>query len=237
LRHFFKQTAVRALIGIVCITAPFAQAGETVPDNEPLLTVRSRDRVTLHARSAYLTFTETIVVSPAGPKKEQPRAGTNNVIHLLIAPFWVKDGNFQGPAFPVLRPQLTISHGRVQRFAMVRPDGESVRSVAEITPECRYVLTLEFGHMMPEQLTVTVQMSSPNGLNPGAELTYKPSNDGHPFRSGPPESFHTVLQMIADPVLEPWKVMDGDREIPRADAFVTLDRDVSHTIRFGRGTQ
>ena len=80
---------------------------------------------------------------------------------------------------------------------------------------------------------LTVQMSSPTGLNPQAELLYTPSNDGHPFRSGPPESFQTVVHMIADPVLEPWKVVRGDQVIPRAGARVTLEREASHTIRFG----
>jgi len=180
-----------------------------------------------------MTFSETIVLTPAAVKNDRLRPGAVSIVHLLIAPFWLKDGNYQGPAFPVLRPQLTLSHGRVQRFALVRPDGETVRKVEEITQDSRYVLTLEFGHMLPEQLTVTVQMSSPTGLNPEAELLYTPSNDGHPFRSGPPESFQTVVHMIADPVLEPWKVARGDEVVPRDGARVTLEREVSHTIRFG----
>lgn len=201
----------------------------------PLVTVRAQDRVTLHVRRAYMTFTESIVLKPAGTKSTVSRPGMNNVIHLLVAPFWWKDGDQEGLAFPMLRPQLTLSHGRVRRFALVRPDGETVRNFADATPDCRYVLTLEFGHMMPDHLTVTVNMTSPNGLNPGAELFYTPSNDGHPFRSGPPESFHTVVHVIADEPLEPWLVTKGGEAVPRPTDYpaVTLDRDAPHIFHFG----
>src|SRR5688572_1906707 len=113
------------------------------------MTVRSRDHITLHARIAYLTLSETIVLTPAGVKQDHQRPGAVNHVNLLIAPFWLKEGTREGPAFPVLRPQLTLSHGRVRRFAMVRPDGETIRSIDEMTADSRYVLTLEFGHMLP----------------------------------------------------------------------------------------
>jgi hypothetical protein len=121
---------------------------------------------------------------------------------------------------------------------MVRPDGETVHSINDITADCRYVLTLEFGHMLPEQLTVTVQMSSPTGLNPGAELAYTPSNDGHAQRSGPPASFQTVVHVIADDDLAPWTVLRGGEVIPRADTpRVSLEREIGHTFRFAPKTE
>jgi hypothetical protein len=212
-----------------------ADGEEGDPAVVPLTTVRARDRVTLHVRRPYMTMSETIVLSPAGAKSTTTRPGVNNVIHLLIAPFWWKDGAQEGLAFPMLRPQLTLSHGRVKRFALTRPDGETVRNVAEATPDCRYVLTLEFGHMMPEELTVTVHMSGPVGLNPGAELLYTPSNDGHPFRSGPTESFQTVVRVIADEPLEPWQVAKDGNVIDRPAGYpsVALDRDAAHVFQFG----
>jgi hypothetical protein len=231
-KSFSLEKIITALLGLMIFTVVRAGDVEASPANEPLLTIRSRDQITLHARLAYLTFSETIVLTPAGVKSERERPGAVNVVHLLIAPFWVRDGAGQTAAFPVLRPQLTLSHGRVQRFAMVRPDGETVRSVDDITADCRYLLTLEFGHMLPEQLTVTVNMSSPTGLNPGSELIYTPSNDGHPLRSGPPASFQTVVHVIADEDLEPWNAMRGDQVIPRAVDRVSLERDAIHTFHF-----
>lgn len=210
-----------------------ARAAEPDDASNPLATIRARDDVRIHVRGAYLTFTETIVLTPAGVTAQRMRPGTMNSVNLLIAPFWFSDGSNQGPAFPVLRPQVTPSHGRVKRFALVRPDGEAVRSLSEVTPDCRYVLTLEFGHMPPERLTVTVQMSSPFGLRPGAELSYTPSNDGQPFRSGAPESFQTEVHVIADPELEPWSVIAGHEIVPRREVWVTLAREVRHTFRFG----
>lgn len=145
-----------------------ARAAEPDDASNPLATIRARDDVRIHVRGAYLTFTETIVLTPAGVTAQRMGPGTMNSVNLLIAPFWFSDGSNQGPAFPVLRPQVTPSHGRVKRFALVRPDGEAVCSLSEATPDCRYVLTLEFGHMPPERLTVTVPMASPFGLRPGA---------------------------------------------------------------------
>jgi hypothetical protein len=146
---------------------------------------------------------------------------------------WLKDGPHEGAAFPMLRPQLNLSSGRVRRFALVRPDGEAVRNIDDITRDCRYLLTIDFGHMLPDRITVTIQMSSPTGISPGTEITYQPSNDGHPRRSGPPESFQTVAHIIADEPLEPWVVTAGDKAVPRRQDRVTLERDVPHTIRFG----
>jgi hypothetical protein len=200
-------------------------------DNPPIITVRLKDEITMHARLAYLTFTETIVVAPAEKKEDRP-VGIN-IAHLLIAPMWLKDGTYEGAAFPVLRPQLNLSSGRVRRFALVRPDGEAIRTVQEITPDCRYLLTIDFGHMLPDRVTVTVQMSSPTGMSSGAEISYQPSNDGHPRRPGAAGSNQTVAHIIADEPLEGWIVTAGDRTIPRKEAWVTLERDVSHTIRFG----
>jgi hypothetical protein len=225
-------TIFSRLFLVVTLAVAGSSASSAAEDNPPIVTVRLKDEITMHARLAYLTFSETIVVAPA--EKQPDRPVGINVAHLLIAPMWLKDGNYQGVAFPELRPQLNLSSGRVRRFALVRPDGEAVRNVQEVTPECRYLLTIDFGHMVPEQVTVTVQMSSPVGLNPGAEISYQPSNDGHPRRPGPPASFQTVAHIIADEPLEPWTVTSGERAIPRKEAWVTLERDVAHTIKFGK---
>jgi len=221
-------------LGIAAVLSA-GEARDPLADR-PLDTVRIQDRVTLHARRAYLTFTETLVVTPIATPGDGLRRAGPFVVHLLIAPFWLRDGNEERLAFPVLRPQLNYSHGRVRRFALVRPDGETVRSVAEATPECRYVLTLDLGHVRPERISVTVQMSAPTGLSRGAELVYSPSNDGRPFRSGPPESFQTVVHILADEALEPWTAFQGENIVPRADTppSVTLQREQRHEIRFGQ---
>ena len=52
--------------------------------------------------------------------------------------------------------------------------------------------------------------------------------------TGPPETVYTQLRIRADGQLEPWQVWQGDKLLPRADSTaVNLERDVSHTIRFG----
>lgn len=231
-RLFSHQIIIGALLGILGGIILLAAPADNHATAEPLLTVRAKDQVTLHVRSAYLTFNETLVVTPAAVKSDRTQPGATSLVHFLIAPFWLKDGNYRGPAFPVLRPQLTLTSGRLKRFVLLRPDGESVRTVDEITPDCRYVLTLEFGHMLPEQFTVTVQMSSPVGVSSDAELSYTPSNDGHTLGSGTPESVQTAVHIVADENLEPWRAMRGNEMIPRHDAWVTLDREVPYTIRF-----
>jgi hypothetical protein len=230
-----QRTVLSSLFALAFASALPAAGANGDEENAPIPTVRIRDTVTLHARTAYLTFTEDFVVTPVRPKTDTPRpAGTRNIIHLLIAPMWVRDGNGERPAFPVLRPGLNLSHGaNVRRFAMTRPNGETVTRIDDITADCRYVLTLEFGHMVPEKLTVTVHLSSPTGLRPPAELIYRPSHDGHPVRSGPPESLHTLVHVIADEALTPWTATNGQEEIPQSSGRVRLGRDVEHTFRFG----
>lgn len=232
--HFLRRLLLLCTLALLPARGLCAD-GEDGPTAEPLVTVRASDRVMLYVRRPYMTMTETIVLAPAGPKTTTTRPGVNNVIHLLVAPFWLRDGSVEGLAFPMLRPQLTLSHGRVKRFALTRPDGEAVRHVSEATADCRYVLTLEFGHMMPDQLTVTMHFSAPVGLNPGAELLYTPSNDGHPLRSGPTESVQTVVRVIADEPLESWQVTKDGAVIERPSGYpaVTLDRDAAHVFRFG----
>src|SRR5262249_46741469 len=130
-----------------------------------------------------------------------------------------------------------LSHGRIRRFILTRPDGESVSSMDEATPDCAYVLTLDFGHVVPKRFTVTLDLAT-GGITRDTELTYNASNDGQPIRSGPTESTFTQLRVYPDPALQPWKVVQGDKVIPRFDSTtVRLEREVEHTIRFGANAE
>ena len=200
---------------------------------DSLQAVRAKDQVVLYAGSNLLSLTQTIVMETIRLKPENERPGSANIVELLIYPLWIKDGDSVRPAFPVLKPRLTLTHGRVRRFALVKPDGESVGSVARITPDCAYVLSLEFGHVIPKRFTVTIDMAT-SGIGRDTELAYMPSNDGQPLRSGPTESTYTEFRIIPDSSLQPWHVAQGERSIPRASSStVHLDRGVDHTIRFG----
>ena len=226
-----RTATVASMFLWATLTGP-AAAGEK--EEEPLHTIRAQNKVLLQAGTTNLTLTETIVVSPIELKKENDRPGAANLVNLLISPLWLQDGNYAGSAFTAVKPYLNLSHGRIRRFALTRPDGEPVRTMDQMTPDCRYVLSVELGHVRPERLTVTVTRAQPSGIRPGMELFYTPSNDGHAFRSGPPETVYTQLRIRADGQLEPWQVWQGDKLLPRADSTaVNLERDVSHTIRFG----
>jgi hypothetical protein len=232
-RFLPKQWHARAFLSMLLMCAPAAKAADGKPPDEPLHTVRAENRIVLQVSTSNLTLTETIVVSPVAVKKENEQPGAVNLVHLLISPLWIKEGESQRPAFTVVRPYINVTHGRIRRLALVRPDGEPV-SPDQMTPDCRYVLTLEFSHAVPKRFTVTVTMAQPTGIEAENELLYTASNDGQPFGSGPPESFYTVLRVIAEATLGPWKVMEGDKVLPRADSTsVRLNRNVSHTIRFG----
>jgi hypothetical protein len=161
--------------------------------------------------------------------------GEAHLFHLLIPPLWMKEGSEERPAFRTLRPYYQSSHGRIRRFALVRPDGEKVLTIENITPDCRYVLTLEFGHVIPERFTVNISFTSSSGINPEAQFLYTPSNDGYPVRSGPPESVITELRVNADPPLQPWKVLQGEQSLSRLTPYVVqLNRELNHVIRFAQ---
>jgi len=201
---------------------------------EPFRAVRAENRLMLSVGAGFLTFNEKIVLSPVGGIQNlQP--GKPNLFHLLIPPLWMREGGVERPAFTTLRPYYSSTHGRVRRFALLRPDGERVLTTDQITPDCRYVLTLEFGHVIPAQFTVNVGFSSSRSINAEAEFLYTPSNDGYPVVSGPSESVLTDLHVNADAHLQRWQVVQDDREVaPVTPHLVRLAREMSHVIRFGQ---
>jgi hypothetical protein len=201
-----------------------------------LSTVRAQHQVTIYAGTALLSLTEVITVEPTRNNPEE-KPGTNYFAQLIIRPLWIKQGDNLRPAFRVLKPRLNLSHGRIRRFILTKPDGESLSSMDEATPDCAYVLTLDFGHVVPRRFTVTLDLAT-GGITRDTELTYFPSNDGQPVRSGPTESTLTQLRVYPDPGLQPWKVVQGDKVIPRVDsATVRLDREVDYTIRFAANAE
>jgi hypothetical protein len=222
-----------ALLTALFLGSHVRAAAEADPASDVLPTVRSGDSITLTVGGSFLNLSEVITMTPIDVKAVNERPGSANLVHLLISPLWIKEGDSQRPAFTTVRPYITPSHGRVRRFALMRENGEDVRNVEQMTPDCRYVLSLEFGHVIPKQFTVTVTMATPRGVPPETEFLYTPSNDGQPFRSGAPETFYTLMRVKAEPTLDPWHIVKDGAILPRADSSsVRLDRNVSHTIRF-----
>jgi len=203
-------------------------------EEKPFRAIRSKDNLSLTVGPGILSFNETIVMTPID-LKEKLIPGRANLLHILIPALWVREGGVERPAFSTQRPYFQASQGRVRRFALLKPDGERVLTPDQMTPECRYVLTLEFGHVIPEKFNVEVSFVSTQGLNPQAELLYTPSNDGYPVRSGPPESFFTELRVRADAPLDPWRVTQDDKPLDRITPYIVrLQRESSYVIRFAQ---
>ena len=210
------------------IPAAYGQAG----DNEPLRTLRVQDQIVIQVSPGNMSLTEKIVVSAI--RKENEKRGETNVVHLLISPLWIKEPDNERAAFTVVKPYINLSHGKVRRFVLTLPDGETKNSPMEQTPESRWVLTLDLGHLVPDRLTVNIIMQQPSGIQPGAELHYTPSNDGQAIRSGPPETVQSELRVKADAALEPWEVEQHGKVLTRVDSSsVRVERDVPTVIRFG----
>jgi len=219
---------------VVYVSATFGAAPPRDVEAEPFRAIRTRDQLILSVGPGSMTFNETIVLSPL-TKREDLQPGRPNLLHILIPPLWLKEGETERPAFGTLRPYYSSSHGRVRRFALMRPDGEKVLNPELITRDCRYVLTLEFGHVIPARFTVNVGFSSSRGITPETQFLYTPSNDGYPVISGPSETVLTDLHLNTDASLQPWKVVQGDKVLPRAtDYLVRLDRELNHVIRFAQ---
>jgi hypothetical protein len=219
------------LLLVLCLLLPAVQAAER-PVNEPLQLRRVQNKVVIYAGTSLVSLTETIVVEPVRTNlNESP--GRTNVGQVIIRPLWFKEGDNLRLAFRTLKPRLNLSHGRIRRFALVKPDGESVTSPDVATPDCAWVLTLDFGHVVPRRVTIIMDLAT-GGINRNTELTYMASNDGQALQSGPTESTITELRVFPDPSLQPWKVVQGDKVVPRVNsAAVHLEREVNHVIRFG----
>ena len=222
------------LASLLLAATAWAQFPGEGRDPETFRAIRSRDQLILRAGPGFLTFDETIVMTPIGLREKLPH-GRPNLMYVLIPPLWLKDGAVDRPAFATLRPYFQSSQGRVRGIVLRRPDGEKVLTPDQITPECRYVLTVEFGHVVPDQFTVTIGFTSASGINPTAQFLYTPSNDGYPIRSGSPESVFTELRVNADGALAPWKVSQGENILPLHTPYtVQLTREASHVIRFAQ---
>jgi hypothetical protein len=221
------------ILGLAMSVARLLGAGDDGAQIKPIHVVRAKDQVVIHAGRNLLSFTETIVLEPVDEKGERDRPGTTHIVELIIYPLWIKEGEFLRPAFPVLRPRPSLSAGRVRRFALVKPDGETVNSIAAATPDCAYVLTLDFGHVNPKRFTVTIDLAT-SGIERETELTYMASNDGHALRSGPPESTYTDLRVFTDGALQSSSVSQGAQVLPQSNSSVKLERGTNHIIRFGQ---
>jgi hypothetical protein len=229
LLHFISRFAAAGAL-LLASAVPAAAAGDAI---EPLASVRTQDDIVITVGTNHVTFTETIVLAPIKRKPDHERPDPVNLVHVLLTPLWVKEGTSMRPAFPALKPTMNMSHGRVRRIMLVRPDGDHVSSLAEFTPDCRYALTVEFGHVIPDKFTVTVFQSSNTGVAPTAELMFTASNDGQPRRSGAPASHYTSIRLKADPPLAPWVAMQGEERLKRVDAYsVRIEREKTHRIRF-----
>jgi hypothetical protein len=224
------------MIGILIFAADLSKAADEGQQIKPIRVVRVKDQVVIHAGRSLLSLTETIVLDPVDEKGERDRPGTMHIVELLIYPLWIKEGASLRPAFPVLRPRPTLSAGRVRRFALVKPDGETVSSIAAATPDCAYVLTLDFGHVNPKRFTVTLDMATA-GIERETELTYMASNDGQALRSGPPESTYTDLRVYTDGALQSWSALQGEQVLPQSNSSVKLERGTNYLIRFGQNAQ
>lgn len=235
MKRFSPRRVLCVALLALAVVASAATGDYGEQEATPFRAVRTEDRLILSVGPGSLMFNETIVLSPVDRKRKlQP--GNPNLLHILIPPLWLREGGEERPAFNTLRPYFSSSHGRVRQFALRRPDGEKVLTPEQITRDCRYVLTLEFGHVIPDRFTVNVGFSSNRGITPETEFLYTASNDGYPVVSGPSETVLTDLHVNADPQLQPWKVLQGDREIPHATPYlVRLDRELNHVIRFGQG--
>lgn len=216
------------LLGLLACSVVLTAAAE----EKPFRAIRARDQVTLTAGPGILSFNETITMTPTDVDKKLP-PGRPNLLHVLIPPLWMREGTAERPAFNTQRPYFQSSGGRVRSFALLKPDGERVLTEDQMTPECVYVLTLEFGHVIPQKFTVEVSFVSTRGINPDADYLYKPSNDGYAVRSGPTESVFTDLRINTDPSLENWRVLLENNELPRKSGHtVQLQREAGHVIRF-----
>jgi hypothetical protein len=221
--------------GVIAVAAVAVFAAAPPPvEPDTFRAIRVQDQLSLSVGTSFMTFNETIVLTPIDVQKDKLQPGKPNLVHILIPPIWLRDGEIERSAFGIQRPYFQPSHGRVRRFVLMRPDGERVLAVDQITPDCRYVMTLEFGHVIPDKITVQVSFTSSSGINPTTEFRYTPSNDGHPVRSGPTESVVTNLRVTAESHLQPWRVLQGDKQLPLATPYsVNIDREVGHVIKFG----
>lgn len=217
-------------IGLLCYQMVEARAA-TAPQKAALSCVRVQDETTLHVGRSYLSFTETIVLGTIiGDENRRP--GVANMVHLWLSPLLLNDGNATRLALPVLRPQLTLSHGKIWMFRFTDSHANDATSAETMTSDGAYVVDIEFDHQPPEKFVLSIQITVPVGVQRGTEMTYLVSDDARPFDWAYPERSHFSLRVVTEAALGNWSVeRDGVIVPSKEGTSVDVTKGKRYTIR------
>ncbi len=126
-------------------------------------------------RDCVVTMETVIVGLKATELKGSDRMA---LVHLRFHPPILERGDAKTVAFRVLKPQLSVSAGRVRRFSFSGTLGIDAKEEADMGIDGDYVVDVEFDARIPRQLVVTLLLVSQDEFKGGDVLRYWRSSAG-----------------------------------------------------------
>jgi hypothetical protein len=188
---------------------------------------RIRDELTISLSEAEVFFFEVVTVVPE--VRPDNLKNTRNVASFFILPILAKEPQGHRLLFPVLKPSITVSSGKVRDVTFRDNQGGEVDHPATMTTEglCRF--EVEFGSDIPQEFTVVISMMAKRDPNSSwSELVCKMTDDNMGQMFSKPDSKLRVL----DSKGTQWVFREGKAEMrPDARGWVSVEVEKQYIVQ------
>lgn len=169
-----------AYLAVCCILTADDMPSETVSyfkSSAGLHCVRIRDELTISFGERKVYYSEIVTI--ATKVRPDNLISEINRVSFFILPVLCKDPRGNRLLFPVLKPTVAVTSGRVEDVAFKRSDGIGVEDASALTEDGMYRLMIVFGKEIPEEFTIVISMDvQRDAKNYNSELLCKFSDDG-----------------------------------------------------------
>lgn len=192
-----------------------------------LLTKRARDELSINFGETDVCYFQVLKVETR-IRPENLDSDINRA-DLFILPVLREEAQGGVLLFPVLKPTITVSSGRVDDLRFTRGDAVRIEEPQLMTSEGLYSFSVLFGKEIPREFTVTISMTAPrNSKDHGSTLLCRMSDDGVGHIYGKPASFLRVLDAYGTRYV----VKNGEAEMHRGeDAWVQVEAEKHYIVR------
>lgn len=210
-----------------------ALAAEAPRHTSSVLCVRTSDEIAFHAGQSYLAFTEVIVAGTIMLDSNR-EPGARYLAQFFFSPVLINDGTIQRLAFPTLKPQVTVSNGKILRCRFYNGDGKDAVTAAGMNEGGCYIVDVEFDGEVPKKFVLTMQLASPEQVKPDSTLKVHTSDDGFPGTLKYPEPSHFLIRVNSEPALGLPRLESNGSFVQLADgAWKEVEKGMDYVVHFG----
>lgn len=168
---------------------------ETAPSSNyatSLFCARIRDELTISLGETEVYYSEVVTVVP--DVRPDNLVSERNRAIFYIVPVLVKELQGYRLLFPVLKPTITMSSGKVSEVVFKDSDSVEVEHFAAMTVDGMHRFMVVFGREIPKEITIVISMTAQRDPKDcRLELLCKMSDDGMGRAFGKPDSRLRIL--------------------------------------------